>query len=92
MKISWSKEAIFQYESIIDNLIEKWPINVAQDFEFLTNSLLDNLKINKKLCPVSKFEKLRKCVIHKNVSLIYRINKQTIEIVTFIINKVANPF
>lgn len=38
MKISWSKEAIFQYESIIDNLIEKWPINVAQDFEFPTRN------------------------------------------------------
>ena len=51
MKISWSKEAIFKYESIIDNLIENWPISVAQDFEFLTNSLLDNLKKNKKALP-----------------------------------------
>jgi mRNA-degrading endonuclease YafQ of YafQ-DinJ toxin-antitoxin module len=92
MKIYWSNESIVKYESIIDNLIENWPITVAQDFEFLTNSLLDNLKLNKKLCPVSRYKKLRKCVIHKNVSLIYRINKQTIEIVTFIINQKNNSF
>lgn len=48
MKIYWSNESIVKYESIIDNLIENWPITVAQDFEFLTNSLLDNLKLNKK--------------------------------------------
>lgn len=92
MKINWSNKAKEQYEKIIDDLLERWPIQIALDFESLTDLLLKNLVINKKLCPVSKFEKLRKCVIHKNVSLIYRINKQTIEIVTFLINKEDNPF
>ncbi|MEX1192129.1 MAG: type II toxin-antitoxin system RelE/ParE family toxin [Brumimicrobium sp.] len=90
--IVWSDEAKKTYEAVIDDLLKKWPINVALDFEEKTNNLLDILLDNKQLCQPTKHKRLRKCVIHKNVSLIYKINRRKIEIVTFIFNKDDHRF
>ena len=79
MNIVWSKEAKITYEEIIDDLLIKWPIDIAIDFETRTNNLLDKLILNNQLCaPINhiQFKKLRKCVIHKNVSLIYIIKSK----------------
>ncbi len=75
MNIVWSDEAKTTYENSIDDLLKKWPIEVALDFEYKINDLLNHLKQNKQLCPVTKFKKLRKCVIHKNVSLNFYTTK-----------------
>jgi len=92
MNIIWTEQAKISYEKIIDNLIEKWNTDIAFNFENLTNEILDKLKTNKKLCPNSKQSQLRKCVIHKNASLIYKISKQDIELITFIFNKSDHSF
>ncbi len=87
MKIIWSDQAKLSYEKTIDFILKDWSLDVALDFENRTNKLLDNLKKNTKLCPGSKNRQLRKCVIHKNTSLIYRIVKPNIELITFIDNR-----
>lgn len=92
MKIIWTNKAKTSYEKIIDNLIERWTIDIVEDFENRTNKLLDSLKTNKKLCPVSKKDNLRKCVIHKNASVVYKINKSNIIIITFIDNRTEHKF
>jgi plasmid stabilization system protein ParE len=92
MKIIWSNQAKISYEKIIDFILEQWSPDIAFNFESKTNRLLDNLKNNKKLCPVSKKKQLRKCIIHKNTSLIYRIIEQNIEIVTFIDNRSKHQY
>ena len=92
MSIIWSEQAKISYEKIIDNLIEKWNTNIAFNFENLTNEILDKLKTSKKLCPSSKQSQLRKCVIHKNISLIYRIEKSNIELITFIDNRSEHQY
>jgi plasmid stabilization system protein ParE len=92
MKIIWSKQAKKSYEKIIDNLLEEWPFDIALKFENLTNSTLDNIRNNKSLCPKSQQTQLRKCIIHKNVSLIYRIEKSNIELVTFIDNRSEHQY
>ena len=92
MNIIWTEQAKISYEKIIDNLIEKWNTNIAFNFENLTNEILDKLKTNKKLCPSSKQSQLRKCVIHENASLIYKISKQDIELITFIFNRSNHSF
>jgi plasmid stabilization system protein ParE len=92
MKIVWSNEAKLTYEAIIDDLLRKWAVEIALNFENDTNAVLDRLKINKKLCPPSKVKKLRKCVVHKNVSLIYRIKASTIELITFIDNRTDHNY
>lgn len=92
MIIIWSDEARKTYDNTIDDLIDKWGIEIVIDFEEKTIELLDHLKIYKKFCPPSKKKKLRKCVIHKNASLIYKINKNNIELVTFIDNRSGHNF
>ncbi len=90
--IIWSNEAKEAYEAIIDDILKKWPVNIALDFEQKTNILLDRPLQNKQLCPATKYKKLRKCVIHRNVSLIYKVNRKNIELVTFIFNKGDHRF
>ncbi len=85
--IVWSDEAKNTYEAVIDDLLEKWPIDIALEFEELTNDLLNRLLQNKQLCPATQYKKLRKCVIHKNVSLVYKVNRKNIELVSFIFNR-----
>lgn len=92
MNLIWSDEAKTTYNGIIDYLLKEWHTEIAIDFENKTNNLLDQLKINKKLCPPSKIKKLRKCVIHKNASLIYRIKSNTIELITFVDNRADHNY
>lgn len=87
MHIIWSEQAKNSYEKIIDFILEQWNSDIALNFESKTNTLLDKLKQNKNLCPESKQTQLRKCVIHKNASLIYKISKPNIELITFIDNR-----
>lgn len=88
MTIIWSNKALLTYDTVIDDLLLRWNPDIAQDFENRTRKLIDNLKSHSKLCPASKFKALRKCVIHKNVSMVYKLQgKSKINIVTFIHNK-----
>lgn len=92
MKIIWSDQAKISYEETIDFILEQWSPDIGLDFENKTNDLLDKLKKNTKLCPNSKKKQLRKCVIHKNTSLIYKIVKPNIELVTFIDNRSGHQY
>jgi len=70
MAVIWSEQAKISYEKIIDNLLEQWSVDIVLNFEIFINKLLENIIINNNFCPASKIEQLRKCVVHKNVSLI----------------------
>jgi mRNA-degrading endonuclease RelE of RelBE toxin-antitoxin system len=88
MNIIWSNEAKEIYLEIIDDLLIRWPDNIAYDFVDRVDELLNLLKTNKHLCPASgRHKKIHKCVVHSNISLIYKINNNTIEIITLIHNK-----
>ena len=92
MIIIWSNEARISYNNTIDDLIENWPIEIVLDFEKRTNNLLGHLRNHKKFCPPSRKSNLRKCVIHKNASLIYKINQANIELVTFVDNRTNHKY
>ncbi|RLD59814.1 MAG: type II toxin-antitoxin system RelE/ParE family toxin [Bacteroidetes bacterium] len=92
MDVFWSPEASSSYEDIILGLFERWTIDIVEQFENEVNKLIFRLSKNKKLCPPSKKKNLRKCVIHKNISLVYRINMTEIELVTFIDNRSEHSY
>jgi len=92
MRIIWSDTAKVSYEEIIDDLLEQWPIKIVYDFENLVNSMLDKLLKYNFLCPKTKMHNLRKCVIHKNISLVYRLGEETIELVSFVYNKSEHKY
>jgi len=88
MNIIWSKRAKLSYNKLVDDILEKWDYTVAEKLQCKVDALIDNLKTHNKLCPKSKQFKVRKCIIHKNTSLVYRIkNKSEIELITFVSNR-----
>lgn len=87
LTVKWTEQALDSFEDIALQLIEKWNFKIAQNFDNDVKELINRLENNAKLCPPSKVKKLRKCVIHKNVSLIYRIKSKSIELITFIDNR-----
>jgi plasmid stabilization system protein ParE len=90
--INWTPKALDTFEAITLQLIERWNIETAISFDQKTEMAINQLKNNPKIYQVSKKSKLRKCVIHKNVSLIYRINKNSVELVVFIDNRDEHSF
>ena len=87
MTIVWSYSAKESYYEIIDFLLSRWDIEIAENFESRISKTLEKIKRNKHICPKSKFRNLRKCVIHKNASLIYLVQNHTIFIVDVIDNR-----
>lgn len=85
--IEWSDEAKQTSKEISDHLYQSWGKLAANDFGQKVALLLRGLSSNKELCPKSKVKKLRKCVVSKQSSLIYHVNRNTITLVTFIDNR-----
>ena len=86
--ISWSPLAEETYLKTLSQILERWTLKEAEDFETKVNSLIEKLKIHKQLCPPSGKQKfLRRCVITPQTSLIYQIKANTIELVAFFDNR-----
>jgi plasmid stabilization system protein ParE len=90
--MKWTPKALESFEAIALQLVDRWSIETAISFDNKVEIAISQLKTNPKIFQVSKKSKLRKCVIHKNVSLIYRINKNTVELIVFIDNRDEHGF
>ena len=86
LNIIWSPVAEIEYLDILKHIIENWSVNDANNFDNKANSLIDKISTNHKLCPKSEIADFRKCVVTPQTSLIYRINSNSIEIISFISN------
>lgn len=87
MKIVWSVLAKDYYAFIIDQLFEKWTIDIVELFEKQTTELIYRIENHNHICPKSKIVNLYKCVLSEHISLIYRIQNNNIEIITFVFNQ-----
>ena len=92
LTVRWTEQSLDSFEDIALQLIKKWNYKIAQDFDNDVQELIARLENNAKLCPPSKVKKLRKCVIHKNASLIYRIKSNAIELITFVDNRTNHNY
>ena len=88
-QIVWSPLAEETYLRTLAYILENWSLKEAEDFENKVESLLERLKTQKHLCPVSKIQKtLRRCVVAPQTSLIYQVrNDSNIELVAFFDNR-----
>ncbi len=86
-KVVWSPRAQKKHIETLKNVKENWNIEVAEKVEKMIQTKISLLEQNKELCPISKIKGVRKCVISKQTSLVYRIKNDAIEIVTLIDNK-----
>lgn len=90
--IFWSPKAKETYLNALLFIMEKWTVKEAKILEGLTNDLLDRLSKNSKLCPKSKVKSVRKCVISSQTSLVYRVNRKSIELLVFIDNRSQHSY
>ncbi len=85
--IIWMPKALDSFEDIVDQIISRWNLKTAIEFDNRIKELISNLQQNAKFCPKSKVLKLRKCVVHKNISLIYQVHNNTIHILILVFNR-----
>ncbi|MDG3582840.1 type II toxin-antitoxin system RelE/ParE family toxin [Galbibacter pacificus] len=91
-QIVWSIHAQHTYLDIIEQIFSNWNIDIVERFENQTYEVIDTLRTQPFLGKTSDFEGLHKYVINTRVSLVYRVNSNTIELVTFIFNKSDHIF
>ena len=92
--IIWSVLAEETYLKTLAQILDRWTIKEAEKFEEKVESLIEKLKIQKRLCPVSDKQKsLRRCVITPQTSLVYQIkDDNTIELVSFFDNRSKHSY
>lgn len=75
MEIVWTKFAKITYFETIENLKSKWTFKEVKEFHDLTNAFLNKIKRNQVDFPTINAElEIRKAIIHKNVSLYFKMN------------------
>ncbi|SRR5690554_2285607 len=90
--VKWSPKSLDSFESIALQLIERWNLETALLFDRKVDGVIRQLEMNPKIYQASKKSKLRRCVIHKNVSLIFRINKDVVQLIVFVDNRDEHGF
>ena len=62
--IYWTPLAEKTYLKTLSQILDKWTVKEAENFEAKVDSLIEKLKTQKHLCPPSDAQKqLRRCVI-----------------------------
>lgn len=91
--ISWSPLAEETYLKTLSQILDRWTIKEAENFEAKVESLIKKLKTQKRLCPPSDKQKsLRRCVIAPQTSLVYQIKDNIIELVAFFDNRSEHQY
>ena len=81
--VTWSPTAQHSYYLILEYLEEKWTSKEIIAFIIRTEEVIKHICQNPLLFPYSKKSATHKCVVIKQVSLFYRINRTTVELLVF---------
>lgn len=81
--VNWSPTARLTYYQILEYLDEKWTMKELEAFINRTEEAINHICDNPLLYPYSKESDTHKCVLVKQVSLFYRIETETIELLVF---------
>lgn len=92
MPVVWSIRAHKTFLCTLKRILEKWTVREGEAFEKKVYDYVDRLKTNNELCPASKISHLRKCLIAKQTSLIYKLSDDKIILVAFIDNRSDHKF
>jgi Txe/YoeB family toxin of Txe-Axe toxin-antitoxin module len=86
--VSWTNLANETYSDIDFYLENEFGENLSKKFFKTVLKLINNITNNNFLCPPTKFStNYRKCTISEQCCMIYRIDENIIEIITFIDNR-----
>lgn len=87
-QLIWTAIAKESYIQIVNFILQKWPVDIVLKLDAEIETLLDKLKANKHLCPVSIMEPAtRKCVINKHTSMLYEVQENSVVILLFLDNR-----
>ncbi len=88
MKIVWTRIARITYFEILENLQKYWTPQEIQNFQQLTEENLFQITYGKTLHPLI-YPKIRKVIIHPNISLFYKIDEKgdCLHLITFFNNR-----
>ena len=83
MTIVWSEEAKSDYEYNIDFLLQNWSLKEAQVFVDEVDLVLRMIAKMPTMFPLSDYKDIRKCIVCKQISLLYRVSGNSIFILRF---------
>ncbi len=83
MGIIWSDDARLDYDENIEYLLKEWSEKSASTFIEEVESVLELLKINPKLYPMTDYQSIRRAVIRKQITLFYQEKSSSIYLVRF---------
>lgn len=90
-KILWSDHAIFELKETIEYLENKWTEKELRTFSAKLDHTIELISKSPEIFPISiEKNNIRKAVVEKHNNLYYRINKNTIEIISLYANR-KNP-
>jgi len=83
-EIKFTPEAEKTYESVVSQLFERWGEKFVFKFESRLEKVLDTLTHSPFIYPVVvESTQIRKSILHKNCSLLYKVTDQSIVIICF---------
>lgn len=83
LDVIWSVKAETSFKLIIDQIEIAWSFQTASKFIIRTDKLLQTLKQNPLLFAETKIFGVRKAIITKQTSVLYKVSKTHIEILFF---------
>lgn len=82
--IKFTPEAEDTYESVVAQLLNRWGEEFVCRFERLLEKALEKLLHSPFMYPVIvETTQIRKCLLHKNCSLLYTVIKDSVVVVCF---------
>ena len=83
-EIKFSPKAIKTFDAVVIQLSQRWGDKFVNKFKNKVSKSLDIIADAPFLYPIAPENTgLRKCILHKNCSMFYRINNEFIEVVYF---------
>jgi plasmid stabilization system protein ParE len=86
--VVFTPEAEDTFDLICEQLIQRWGITTLMEFQKLVDVGIKSIAKNPFLYQfIEKKLQLRKLTIHKNCSILYRINEHKVEVICFYDNR-----
>jgi hypothetical protein len=83
-EINFTPEAEETYDAVIDQLRQRWGEHFVTKFENRVSSSLNTISKNPYTYPITdQHTELRKCILHKNCSLLYKVFDRVVLVVCF---------
>ena len=82
--LRFTPEAEDTYDSLSSQLMERWGERFVLKFEGRVSKALDTLSKTPFLYPVAIGKtQVRKCIVHKNCSILYKVDDRVVTVICF---------